>query len=209
MTNAAFIYPLISATCFGVSNAYWRKLEKAGFSFQEAIFYRGFIGVVLLFTLWIILQTTNNLATLVHLDKSILSNYHWLQTLLVCIVCSLGLVCFVPSLKYKKVAVSVSLSSINVFGIVTAVVFFGEVFLSKHLISLVIAAIGVFLIALKNNSNSKNITFDIQSIILPLLAAFFWGVGYTLFKISLQWMGPLTLGMLKAIRIATNLKAVL
>ena len=196
MTNATFIYPLISATCFGVSNAYWRKLEKANLSFQEAIFYRGFIGVVLLSTLWIVLQTTNNLTTLVYLDKSILSNYHWLQTLLVCIICSLGLVCFVPSLKHKIVAVAVSLSSINIFGIFTAVIFFGEVFLFKHLISLAIAAIGVLLIALKNNSTTKNITFDIRSIILPLLAAFFWGVGYTLFKIPLQWMGALTLGVI-------------
>lgn len=196
MTNAAFIYPLISATCFGISNAYWRKLEKTDFSFQEAIFYRGFIGVVLLSTLWIVLHITNTLPPLVYLDKSILSNYHWLQTLLVCIVCSLGLVCFVPSLKHKIVAVAVSLSSINIFGILTAVVFFGEVFLFKHLISLAIAAIGVLLIALKSNSTTKNIAFDIRSIILPLLAAFFWGVGYTLFKIPLQWMGALTLGVI-------------
>ncbi len=196
MTNAAFIYPLISATCFGISNAYWRKLEKAGFSFQEAIFYRGFIGVVLLSTLWLVLQTTGNLTTLINLDKSILSNYHWLQTLLVCIVCSLGLVCFVPSLKHKIVAVAISLSSINVFGILTAVIFLGEAFLFKHLISLAIAAIGVLLIALKSNPTTKNITFGIRSIILPLLAAFFWSVGYTLFKIPLQWMGALTLGII-------------
>jgi len=196
LRNIPFIYPLLSATCFGISNAYWRKLEKADFSFQEAIFYRGFMGIVLLSTLWTILQTTNNLTPLVYLDKSILSNYHWLQTLLVCIICSLGLVCFVPSLKHKIVAVSISLSSINIFGILTAVVFFGEVFLFKHLICLAIAATGVLLIALKSTSTTKNINFDIRSIILPLLAAFFWGIGYTLFKIPLQWMGALTLGVI-------------
>ncbi len=192
----SFIYPLISATCFGISNAYWRKIEKAGFYYEEAIFYRGFIGVILLSTLWIILHKTNTSPFLVYLDKSILSNYHWLQTLLVCIVCSLGLVCFVPSLKHKIVAVSVSLSSINIFGILTAIFFFGEVFLFKHLLSLAIAAIGVLLIALKSNSTTKNIAFNVHSIILPLLAAFFWGVGYTLFKIPLQWMGALTLGVM-------------
>ena len=192
----SFIYPLISATCFGVSNAYWRNIEKAGFSYEEAIFYRGFIVVILLSTLWLLLHFTGQLASLLYISKEIAVNNHWLQTLFVCIVCSTGLVCFVPSLKYRIVAVSVSLSSINVFGILSAIFFFGEAFMFKQFISLFSGAIGILLIALKSNSSNKEVSFNIRSIILPLLAAFFWGIGYTLFKIPLKWMGALTLGVI-------------
>jgi len=194
--NSAFIYPLISATCFGISNAYWRKIEKAGFSFEEAIFYRGFIGVILFCALWVCLYFTNSLSSLVYINKEITIGNHWLQTVLVCIVCSMGLVCFVPSLRYRIVAVSVSLSSINVFGILTAILFFREAFLFKHFVSLLIGAFGILLIALKSNATQNGIAFNIRSIVLPLLAAFFWGVGYTLFKIPLQWMGALSLGVI-------------
>ena len=191
-----FIYPLISATCFGISNAYWRKIEKAGFSYEEAIFYRGFIGIILLSALWLYLRYTNQLANLVYVSNQITVGNHWLQTLLVCLICSLGLVCFVPSLRYCIVAVAVSLSSINVFGILTAIAFFGEAFLFKHFISLLIGAIGILLIALKGDRSSGRVGLRFRSIILPLLAAFFWGVGYTLFKIPLQWMGALSLGVI-------------
>ncbi len=192
----SFIYPLISATCFGISNAYWRKIEKAGFSYEEAIFYRGFIGVILLSALWLCLQYTGDLSSLVYVSNQITFGTNWLQTILVCIVCSMGLVCFVPSLRYRIVAVAVSLSSINVFGILTALVFFGEAFLFKHFISLLIGAIGILLIALKSHDTTKGVSFNIRSVILPLLAAFFWGIGYTLFKIPLQWMGALSLGVI-------------
>ena len=99
------------------------------------------------------------------------------------------------SLKYKSIAVAVSLSSINFFGILAAVVFLGEVFLWKHLLSLAIATIGILIISIHFNDNRKKIKFDFHSILLPILASVFWGVGYTLFKISLQWMGALTLGI--------------
>jgi len=88
----AFVYELISAGCFGVSNAYWKKIDKAGYSFEEAIFYRGFMGVILLSVLWIYLHSTGYLGSITKLDKTIFSDYKWLYTLLICLFCSFGLV---------------------------------------------------------------------------------------------------------------------
>ena len=191
----AFIYEILSASCFGISNAYWKKIDKAGYSFEEAIFYRGIMGFTFLLLLWGCLQFTGQLSTITYLAKNILLDFKWLYTLLICLFCSFGLVCYVASLQYKTIAVAVSLSSINVFGILTAVIFFNEAFQEKHLFSLIIATVGILLISLQFNKKKRIIDFNLKSILLPLLAAFFWGVGYTLFKIPLQWMGALTLGL--------------
>lgn len=87
-----------------------------------------------------------------------------------------------------------SLSSINFFGIATATICFSEAFTTNHFISFIIAIIGILFISLK--TTQQKTVFNFQSILLPLLAAMFWGVGYTLFKIPLQWMGALTLSLL-------------
>ncbi len=132
-----FIYEIISATCFGVSNAYWKKLEQAGYSFLESIFYRSIIAVVLLIGLFVSLHYWGYGEQLVYINKSILQNNHWLYTLLICIFCSMGLLCYVSSLKYKIVAVAVSLSQINFFLILASSFFFSEEFLSNQFLWLV------------------------------------------------------------------------
>lgn len=190
-----FVYEIISATCFGISNAYWKKIENAGYSFEEAIFYRGLVGFTFLLLLWGCLQFTGQLSTITYFNKNVLCDYRGLYTILICLFCSFGIVFYVASLKYKTIAVAVSLSSINVFGILTAVIFLGETFLVKHLISLLISIAGILFISLQFNKIINKIDFDLRSILLPLLAAFFWGVGYTLFKIPLHWMEALTLGL--------------
>ena len=191
-----FIYEIISATCFGVSNAYWKKLEQAGYSFLESIFYRSIIAVALLIVLFVSLHYWGYGEQLVYINKRILQNNHWLYTLLICIFCSMGLLCYVSSLKYKIVAVAVSLSSINIFGILAATFIFSEAFLANQFVSLLIATAGIVLISLKPSANLPGVSYDIRSILLPILASFFWGIGYTLFKVPLQWMGAFTLSLL-------------
>ena len=190
----SFIYQLISATCFGLSNAYWKKIEKAGFSFEEAIFYRAFIGVAMLSILFIGSSYFSLLQNFNYINATFYHNNHLLYSFLICFLCSLGLVCYVPSLKYKAVGVVVSLSSVNVFGILTATLFFNEAFTKNHFHSFIIAIIGILFISIKSNSKQSKL-LNIRSIALPLLAAMFWVVGYTLFKVPLQWMGALTLSL--------------
>ena len=154
------------------------------------------MGVTMLLLLFTSLHYLGYAKPFIYINKNLFQTNYWLYSILICIFCSLGLVCYVSSLKQKLVAVAVSLSSINIFGITAATIFFNETFLAKHFISLLIATIGILFILIKEQANQQKIKFDIRSISLPILASMFWGVGYTLFKIPLQWMGALTLSLL-------------
>lgn len=186
-------YQFMSVLCFGISNAFWKKIEKRGFGYIEAVFYRGIIAVVILAGLIAVGNCFSIFREFCFVDVIFFQQWRWLYCLLICLFCSLGLVCFVSSLQQHIVGVAVSLSSINIFGILCATLLFHEAFESKHAIGLFVAALGVLLIGIKKTNQKYSL--NIKAVMLPFAASFFWGIGYTLFKIPLKWVGPLVMSL--------------
>lgn len=187
------LFQLLSILCFGISNAFWKKIEKSGYGFIEAVFYRSVIAVAMLIVMIATFNHFEIFNEFCFVDQYFFQQWHWLQCIFICVFCSLGLVCFVSSLKQNVVGVAVSLTSVNIFGILCATLFLHEAFEQKHAISLVIATFGILLIGIKKTDKKYAINF--RKVMLPFAASFFWGIGYTLFKIPLKWVGPLMMSL--------------
>ncbi len=186
-----YLFGLISAFCFGISNVYWKTAVKSS-SFSNIVFFRGIIATSCFAITWFILSNFNNNTSLtINAGATFFQN---IKTVLLCLVCSLGLVFYLMSLKYSPVSISVPLSSINIFSILTAVFILGETFKAIYFISFVVAFCGILL--------SQSFKFDKKGIqwnkgaSYALLASLFWGTTYALFKISASWLGAIPLAFI-------------
>lgn len=187
----SFLFALISATSFGISNGYW-KIPHKHISFTQLVFFRGFIASTFFGLLWISSAFNHTNYFEIISFKATLSQY--LLTILLCFVCSLGLVFFLLSLNYSKISITVPLTSINLFSILTAVFVLHESFKTQFYFTFLIALIGILLLQLKTMGRfsfqwNKGATYAI-------LASFVWGVTYALFKFPIKWIGPIPLAFL-------------
>ena len=183
-----YLFGLISAFCFGISNVYWKTAVKSN-SFSNIVFFRGIIATLCFAITWFILSNSNNNTSLTINAGATFLQY--IKTVLLCLVCSLGLVFYLLSLNYSPVSISVPLSSINIFSILTAVLILGETFKGIYFLSFSVAFCGILL--------SQSFKFDKKGIqwnkgaTFALLASLVWGTTYALFKFAASWLGAITL----------------
>jgi len=106
----------------------------------------------------------------------------------------MGLVFFLKSLSSSPASITIPISSINIFGILTAVIFLSETFKTVQAISFLLAFVGILLV---NSFSFKHDTLKWNvGATYALLASFFWGVTYTLFKYSALWLGVVPLAFI-------------
>lgn len=84
------------------------------------------------------------------------------------------------------------LSSLNILSILTAVIILGESFRPVYFLSFSLAGLGVWLIQKGSVNAVKGWN---RGILYSLLAAFFWGVSYALFKFPANSIGALPLSI--------------
>ena len=186
-----YLFGLISAFCFGISNVYWKTAVKSN-SFSNIVFFRGIIATLCFAITWFILSNSNNNTSLTINAGATFLQY--IKTVLLCLVCSLGLVFYLLSLNYSPVSISVPLSSINIFSILTAVLILGETFKGIYFLSFSVAFCGILL--------SQSFKFDKKGIqwnkgaTFALLASLVWGTTYALFKFAASWLGAIPLAFL-------------
>lgn len=186
-----YMFGLISALCFGISNVYWKTANKAN-SFSNIVFFRGIIATSCFAITWFILANPNNDTTLTINAGATMSQY--LKTVLLCLVCSLGLVFYLLSLNYSPVSISVPLSSINIFSILTAVFILGETFKAIYYVSFALAFAGI-LLSQSFKINKKRIQWN-KGATYAILASLVWGTTYALFKLSASWIGAIPLAFI-------------
>ena len=186
-----YLFGLISAFCFGISNVYWKTAVKSN-SFSNIVFFRGIIATLCFAITWFILSNSNNNTSLTINAGATFLQY--IKTVLLCLVCSLGLVFYLLSLNYSPVSISVPLSSINIFSILTAVLILGETFKGIYFLSFSVAFCGILL--------SQSFKFDKKGIqwnkgaTFALLASLVWGTTYALFKFAASWLGAIPLAFI-------------
>jgi len=184
-------FGIVSAFCFGVSNAYW-KIAAKSISYHYLVFFRGIIASVIFGLSWLALRLSGLEANDIINSEAKLGSY--LKVIGLCLVCSLGLVFFLKSMRFAPVSITVALSSVNIIGLLTTVFIVGEEFKDVYFFSFTLAIIGILLTQNFNLSGfkqkwNKGATF-------ALLASFFWGITYPLFKFASPAVGALPLSCL-------------
>jgi drug/metabolite transporter (DMT)-like permease len=182
------LFVLISSICFALSNAYWKKVIYK-VPFYKVIFYRGIISSIL-FGIFLIIITKYNLFSFLLQRTEVLTLRNLCLTFVLCCFSGIGLYCFVKSMEKGKVSIVVPLSSINVFSILTALFILHEPFKLIYGLEFIFVITGSLLLFYsgkvnETNSNSKSAIF------MSLLASFFWGISYALFKIPIKQIGIL------------------
>lgn len=184
-----YLFGLISASCFGISNVYWKTAGKS-VSFSNIVFFRGIIATSCFAIIWFVLANSNtNTSLTINTGATFLQ---YIKTILLCLICSLGLVFYLLSLNYSPVSISVPLSSINFFSILTAVFILGETFKAIYFASFSLAFAGILLsqsFKMEKGKWNKGATY-------ALLASLVWGTTYALFKFSASWIGAIPLAFI-------------
>ncbi len=182
------LFVIISAVCFGCSNAYWKKAT-TDTPFLVVIFYRGIIASSIFGVLWMVAYNYKVLPSFMDGSNGF-SNTQLVYTIALCIFSGFGLLFFVRSLQLTMVSIVVPLSSVNIFAILTATFVLKEAWKNLYLIAIGLTVTGIWLIFKSTNPSSDNKDIA-KSFITSLLASFFWGISYALFKIPIRWIGPI------------------
>jgi drug/metabolite transporter (DMT)-like permease len=111
------------------------------------------------------------------------------------VVSGFGLLFFVKSMQGGVVNLVAPLSSLNIFGLLTATFVLGEPWKKSYWLPIIIMTLGLVILfsakaTLKLNSTQK------KALSYGLLSALIWGFDYTLFKIPIKWMGVLPFSFL-------------
>jgi drug/metabolite transporter (DMT)-like permease len=183
-----YLLAFISSLSFGISNAYWRIPQKT-IGFSRLVFFRGIVASAFFGS--ILLLFNYNAYNPFHLIVFNATVEDYGITFMLCLLCSLGLVMYLMSLKHSRVSISVPLTSLNIFGVLTALFVLKEPFFFRYCFSFPLAFLGVVCTQIAPGKGfrlqwNKGATYS-------LLASFFWGVSYALFKYSVRWIGPLPL----------------
>lgn len=182
------LFVIVSACCFGCSNAYWKKAI-AETPFILVIFFRGIITTTLFGIVWFLASKYNFFSAYI-LNTSNIPSLQFFYTFSICIFSGFGLFFFVRSMQYEKVSIVVPLTSVNIFSILTATFFLNEAWQTEYTISIGLTIVGVWFI-FTNNQKPTSINNFKGSLYTSLLASFFWGISYALFKLPIKWLGPL------------------
>lgn len=181
-------YIVLSSCFFGFSNAYWKKAIQNA-PFLQVIFLRGlytssFFGICILLDFkWKIFESWLGVRPNFSTEQLGLSFG-------LCVFSALGLFFFVRTLKTEAVSLVAPISSINIFGLLTAVLFFGDSWGLHQTAAIVCVGVGLFFI-FKSHWQFASISSFGKAMGGSILASFFWGVSYSLFRYPILWLGIL------------------
>ncbi len=182
------LYIVLSSVFFGFSNAYWKKAIQ-NTPFLQVIFMRGlyttsFFGLCYLLDLrWGIFEPW--LGALPDFSVEQLGLSFGL-----CVFSAFGLFFFVRTLKTEAVSLVAPISSINVFGLLTAVLFFGDSWGMNQTTAIFCVLVGLLFI-FRSQWQFASISSFWKALGGSILASFFWGVSYSLFRFPIHWLGVL------------------
>lgn len=178
----------LSSCFFGFSNAYWKKAV-ANQPFLLLIFVRGLYSCSFFFLCCLIDYYWGVFRPWLG-DSPTLTFEHTGLSIALCLFSGMGLFFFVKSVKESPVSLVIPLSSLNIFGLLTAVFVLGETWKNRYYGAFLLVLAGIYLIY-QQEIRFKSPQLFIKAMLGGLLASFFWGVSYTLFKFPIAWLGVL------------------
>lgn len=192
------IFVIISSLFFGFSNAYWKR-STSELPFFIIIFCRGLITSSIFGIFWLLDFNFEIFSPYVGpLHQFSLEQFFIAASM--CLLSGFGLFFFVKSMQEGVVNLVAPLSSLNIFGLLTATFVLGEPWKKSFWLPIIIMTVGLVILffakaTLKLNSTQK------KALSYGLLSAIIWGFDYTLFKIPIKWMGVIPFSFLLEISI--------
>ena len=183
----------LSSCFFGFSNAYWKKAV-ADQPFLLLIFVRGLYSCSFLFLCCLIDYYWGVFRPWLGISPTLTFEHVGLSIAL-CLFSGMGLFFFVKSVKESQVSLVIPLSSLNIFGLLTAVFVIGETWKNSYYGAFLLVLVGIYLIY-QQEIRFKSPKLFMKAMLGGLLASFFWGVSYTLFKYPISWLGVLRFSFL-------------
>lgn len=178
----------LSACFFGFSNAYWKKAVAAR-PFLQIIFIRGMYSTLFFFFCCLVDYYSAFFQTWIGVPP-VFNGKELGLSFALCLFSSFGLYFFVKSVKESPVSIVIPLSSINLFGLLTAVFVLGEDWRNSYSWAFLFVLMGIYFIY-KNELQFNSTSQFFRALVGGLLASFFWGVSYALFKYPIAWLGVL------------------
>jgi drug/metabolite transporter (DMT)-like permease len=170
---------------------YWKTAAK-DVDYPYLVLFRGIIASLFFGLLWLTLALSKTDVS--GIIKNPFSFGDFFRTIVLCLVCALGLVFFLKSMKYTPVSITVALSSVNIIGILVTVFIVGERFNLIYVFSFSLAILGILLV---QKFNFKNLSLQWnKGATYALLASLFWGATYPLFKFASPAVGALPLSFI-------------
>jgi drug/metabolite transporter (DMT)-like permease len=187
------IFVIIGSLFFGFSNAFWKRAT-SDLPFFVIIFCRGLITSSIFGILWLVEFNFGFFSPYVGPLQQFNLEQLYIATSM-CLLSGFGLFFFVKSMQGGVVNLVAPLSSLNIFGLLTATFVLGEPWKNSYWLPIIIMTVGLLLIffakaTLKLNSIQK------KALAYGLLSALIWGFDYTLFKIPIKWMGVIPFSFL-------------
>lgn len=169
---SGIIYQLISMLSFGTSNVLWKNPQKRLPVFK-IIMLRTIVSVILF-----------GIMALLFFERKG-SVFDWTIGFVISFTSFFGLIFYNLSLKESKVSHSVTITSISaIFSVLVSVFLYNEQLHLKLVISLLFVTSGLFFLESK-----KPLIQWSKGTIYAVLAAFFWGTTFALFKIPVEKIG--------------------
>ena len=159
---------------FGTSNVLW-KFPHEKFSVPKIIVLRASVSSLLF---GIIAMYQNNIQG---------SLNDWGIAIFICVISFFGLFFYNKSIKYSEVSHSITVTSFSaVFGVFTSVIFYDECLSWNLVLALVLLISSLFLLEEK-----KPIISWSKGTLFALMASFFWGTTFALFRIPVNKIGEI------------------
>lgn len=193
----SYLFALLSSLFFGISNAFWKTAGKQNV-YPVLVLFRSILTSIIFGAIWIILNKIPHANYYLINPTTTLEQY--LKTISLCCFCSFGLIFYLVSLDFTPVSISVPLSSINWFSILTAVFILHETFYSIYIVSILLSITG-FLLAIAFDTATLSIKWN-KGASYAVAASFFWGISYALFKVVLTWVGAIQLAFILELTVA-------
>lgn len=157
---------------FGTGNVLW-KIPQKSFGVATIIVMRTCVSVLLMGG---VMLFTNDYFGSIN---------DWLIAIVISAVSFLGLTFYNLSIKYSTVSQSITVTSISaVFGVLTSILMYNEAVRWELWVSLLFIVVGLFFLEKK-----KPIIEWSKGVFYALLAAFFWGTTFALFRVPVKAIG--------------------
>lgn len=173
---------IVGVSLFSLNNVVWKKTILNS-EIPYLIFIKSFFtSLAFGFVLYIEL---NHNYTLKNLQEELSVNlYFLLSTILLSTFSFFGIYFYLKSLEKENPSLTIAVSSINIFGLLASFLILGEKWKNIYFIVFLLIFSAIFILY-RNAENKKKS----NSIKLAILASFFWGISYTLFKLPIQKYG--------------------
>ena len=171
---SGYLYQISSMLSFGFSNLLWKYPQKD-------------MPVYKIITLRSMLTTLMFGVVAYFLAEGHSTLYGWILAVGISAISFWGLLFYNLSLKHSTVSQSITVTSASaIFGVITSIIAYNESLSWNLLIALALIVLGLFFL-----ENKKPILKWGKGTFYALLAAFFWGTTFALFRLPINEIGTL------------------